>query len=66
MKPAKNKSNIMEWADKKYEESKKTITDYIAQGIKTGTAFHLVMDSSLLGAGYRAQMRRDLNLSIFD
>ena len=56
----------MEWADKKYEESKKTITDYIAQGIKTGTAFHLVMDSSLLGAGYRAQMRRDLNLSIFD
>ncbi len=58
--------NIKEWADKTFLEYKKDIEGYIKEGIKPIKAFHIVMDSSTLGAGYRAQMRKEFNLSILD
>ena len=58
--------NIKEWADNKFKEHKKDIEMYIINGLSPKNAFHLIMDSSTLGAGYRAQMKRDFNLSIFD
>ena len=58
--------NIKEWADNKFKENKKDIELYIINGLSPKNAYHVIMDSSTLGAGYKAQMRREFNLSIFD
>lgn len=61
-----NTLNIKEWADNKFKEHLKTIKEYILDGWTPKDAFHNVMDVSMLGQGYKAQMRRELGLSIFD
>lgn len=58
--------SIKEWADRKYVEHKKDIDFYISEGVSKKDAFYMVMESSTLGAGYKAQMRKDVGLSIFD
>lgn len=63
---SKDTIRIKDWADEKYEEYKKTIQEYINNGIDKVIAIKMVLKDSMLGAGYKAQLRRDFNLSIFD
>lgn len=58
--------NIKEWADNKFNEYKKDIEMYIINGLSPKNAYHLIMDSSTLGAGYNMQMRREFKLGLFD
>ena len=58
--------DIKQWADKKFNKNLSTIRAFIADGWTAKDAFHNVMKSSTLGAGYKAQMRREIGLSIFD
>lgn len=58
--------NIKEWADYTAKEYVITIKAYIAEGIDKVIAFHMVMDKSTLGAGYRAQIRKEVGLGMFD
>lgn len=58
--------SIKDWADKKFKENLSDIRAFVADGWTTKDAFHHVFDSSTLGAGYKAQARHDLGLSIFD
>lgn len=62
----KDTINIKEWADAKYAEYKADILGFIAEGWDKKKAFDYVMNASTLGAGYRAQMRHDLGLGIFN
>jgi len=62
----KNTLSVKEWADKRFEEYKQDIQFQINEGVDRVIAFHMVMDSSTLGAGYKAQMRREFELGIFD
>ena len=63
---AKDTMRIKEWADYKANEYIIAIKAYIAEGIDKVRAFHIVMDKSTLGAGYRAQIRKEIGLGIFD
>lgn len=58
--------SIKDWADKKFQEHLSTIRAFIADGWTAKDAFHNVMKSSTLGEGYKAQMRREIGLSIFE
>ena len=58
--------DIKTWAEAKFQEHLKDIQHFISEGINAGKAFHMVMDRSTLGAGYKAQMRHELGLGIFD
>ena len=57
---------IKEWADRKYQEHKKDVQVYIDGGIDKVAAVKMVLKSSTLGAGYKAQLRKDFGLSMFD
>ena len=61
-----NTLDIKQWADMKFQENLSTIRAYITDGWTVKDAYHNVMDSSTLGAGYKAQMRQELGMSIFD
>ena len=62
----RDKLSLKEWADYTASEYIATIKAYIAEGIDKPRAFHLVMDNSTLGEGYRAQIRKEIGLGIFD
>ena len=62
----KDTMNIKEWADKKEREYIETIKYYIEEGWDKKVAFNHVMKDSTLGAGYKAQIRYEVGLSIFD
>lgn len=62
----RDKMNLKEWADYTANEYVVTIKAYIAEGIDKVKAFNMVMDKSTLGAGYRAQIRKEIGLGIFD
>ena len=58
--------NIKKWADDKYNECKETINEYIKDGMDKVVAVKIILSGSTLGAGYKAQLRRDFDLSMFD
>ena len=58
--------NIKNWADARFEVLLSEVQNFIKDGWSVADAFHVVMDKSTLGAGYRAQMRKELGLGIFD
>lgn len=58
--------NIKEWAEYTANHYIITIKDYIKAGIDKKRAFDIVMEKSTLGAGYRAQIRKEIGLGIFD
>lgn len=62
----RDEMTVKEWADYTANEYIVTIKAYIAEGIDKVRAFHIVMDKSTLGAGYRAQIRKEVGLGIFD
>ena len=56
--------NIKEWADNKYKEQVEIVKHYIENGMSSAEAVKTVLVGSTLGAGYKAQLRRDFNLSM--
>ncbi len=58
--------NIKGWADARFEELLKSIKSFIAEGWTVSNAFHVVMDKSTIVQGYRAQMRKELGMGMFD
>jgi len=58
--------NIKEWAKEQNKETRKTIDTYIKNGINKVTAVKMVLKESCLGEGYKAQIRHDYGLSMFD
>ena len=61
-----DKLSIRDWAEKKYLENIDTIKYYVKEGIDLKTAFKMVMDSSTLGQGYTAKIRKEIGLGMFD
>ena len=61
-----DRMNVKDWADKKYQEYKDTVQLYIKSGINTSGAVKIVLKDSTLGAGYKAQLKRDFGLSMFE
>ena len=61
-----DKLNIKTWAENQDKEIRKQIDYYISQGIEKKTAFKMATESSTLGAGYKAQIRHDYNIGMFD
>lgn len=62
----KDTLNIKNWADARFEVLLSDIKGYVKEGWTVANAFHVVMDRSNIGAGYRAQMRHELGLGIFE
>lgn len=62
----RDEMTVKEWADYTANEYINTIKSYIGAGIDKARAFHIVMDKSTLGAGYGAQIRKEIGLGIFD
>ena len=58
--------SIKDWADKKASEYINTIKAYVADGWTLKDAFNAVMKASTLGSGYRAQIRHELGMGMFD
>lgn len=54
-----NTLNIKEWANKIDAEHRTTIQNYINEGIDKKTAVEMVLQGSVLGAGYKGQIRYD-------
>lgn len=65
MKTTNDKISFKQVADDKFAQYKKDIEFYISEGISKEKAFNLVMDKSTLGQGYRAQMKKEFDISIF-
>lgn len=51
--------NIQQWAIDKYKEHKNEINYYIKEGIEKDKAVEMVLENSVIGAGYKAQIRYD-------
>ena len=49
--------NIKEWADKQCQKHREEIKYYISGGIETSKAVEMVLGSSVIGSGYKAQIR---------
>ena len=49
--------NIKEWASKQCEKHRKDINYYISQGIEKKKAVEMVLEKSIIGSGYKAQIR---------
>ena len=49
--------NIKEWAAKQCQEHIKDIRHYISEGIPKEKAIEMVLESSVIGSGYKAQIR---------
>lgn len=62
----KDTMNIKEWADKKSAEIIESIKFYISEGIEKRQAVKMGLEGSILGAGYRAQIKHEFGLTIFD
>ena len=62
----KKNQTTKEWADKQFEELVKTVKAYVSDGVDKAKAVNLVLAGSTLGAGYKAQLRKEFGLSMFD
>lgn len=62
----KDYMNIKTWADNQFKEHLESIRFFISEGIEKKTAYHMVADASCLGAGYKAQMRKEIGLGMFE
>ena len=49
--------NIKEWAKEAAQEHRNTINFYIREGIEKNKAVEMVLSSSTLGSGIKAQIR---------
>lgn len=57
--------SIKEWADKRTTEIIKDIHFFMSQGISKRKAYNMaVVKGSCLGAGYRAQIRKEICLGM--
>lgn len=54
-----NTLDIKEWANKIDTEHRITIKNYINEGMDKKTAVEMVLEGSVLGAGYKGQIRYD-------
>ena len=59
-------TQIKEWAENKSKEYVETIQSYIKDGWTPKKAFDFVMSNSTLGTSYKAQIRHEIGLGIFD
>lgn len=55
----KDYMNIKEWASKQCEQHRKDIEYYISEGIEKEKAIEMVLENSVIGSGYKAQIRYD-------
>lgn len=62
----KDTIRIKDWANNTFKEYINTINFYINNGIDKTTAVKMVLEGSTLGARYKAQLRKEFGLSIFD
>ena len=53
----KDYMDIKEWAEKQCEEHRKDIKYYISEGVPINKAVEMVLESSVIGSGYKAQIR---------
>ena len=56
--------NIKIWADEKCEDLKKTIRLYISEGWDKEAAIEHVLSGSIIGAGYKAQIRYEFKREV--
>jgi hypothetical protein len=61
-----DKLSITEWAERIYKEQIETVKTYIAEGIDKVSAVKMVLENSTLGRAYKAQLRYEFDLGIFD
>ena len=57
--------DIKEWAKEEDKKHRDTILYYIKEGISVKNAVDMVLETSTLGAGYKAQIKHDFNYPIF-
>ena len=55
----KDYMNIKEWAQKRCNEHREDINNYISQGIEKKKAVEMVLEGSIIGSGYKAQIRSE-------
>lgn len=60
MKTYETEYGSARWAVKKAEVYLKTIRTYIAEGMDPDRAIRLVLDDSVIGAGYKAQIKYEI------
>jgi len=58
--------NIKEWAKKMDKKMRRDIDYFISQGIDKTEAVRMVFKGSTIGEGYKAQIRHDYEISIFE
>lgn len=51
--------NVKDWAQKQCDRHREDINYYISQGVERKKAVEMVLEDSIIGSGYKAQIRSE-------